>query len=257
MRLICVAALMMFADAATANVFKCVSHDGSRITYTDVPCNVPVVARPTPLVSERNKEPVQTLKPNKPIAETPVVPIQTSNGIAALIEKFSNQLSLFWEKISAPRNHSEKMGHPIPPRMPPRSIAPDQDFPKSGSVIDYQKQSGDSAKFTVNSDQNGTENCVVKLDTWVGEQPVIEMFVRARERAETQLVKLGEYRVKIACGKHWYGREQMFGRETRVSVGQSPLRFWREGNTLNGSVLTLTKVIEGNFKTNDSYFNRF
>jgi len=256
-RLTCIAALMMFADAATANVFKCVSQDGSRTTYTDAPCNVPVVAIPTPLINEANKEPVQAPAPNKVIAEAPVSPAKTDNGITALVEYFSSQLSLLWKKISAPHNPREDTRQPIPPITSPRPAVPDQNFPENGSIIDYQKHVGDTAKFTVNSAQGRTENCVVKLETWSEQQPVIELFVRAGERAETQVVNLGDYRVKIACGRYWYGREQMFGRETSVSFGEKPVKFWRSGNQLYGFELTLTKRIGGNFKTNDSFFNEF
>jgi hypothetical protein len=256
-RLTCVAALMMFANAATANVFKCVSQDGSRTTYTDAPCKVPVVVIPTSLINEANKEPVQAPAPNKAIAAAPVFPAKTDNGITALVEYFSSQLSLLWKKISAPHNPREDTRQTIPPITSPRPTVPDQNFPENGSIIDYQKYVGDTAKFTVSSAQGRTENCVVKLETWSEQQPVIELFVRAGERAETEVVNLGDYRVKIACGRYWYGREQMFGRETSVSIGERPLKFWREGNKINGAVLTLTKSVGGNFKTNDSFFNKF
>lgn len=139
----------------------------------------------------------------------------------------------------------------------PRIGAAEQQFPESSSTIQYQQITSPGAKLTVLSEQGKAENCVIKLETWDSGIPVIELFVRAGERGETQLVPLGGYRTKIVCGERWYGRNEMFGKGSRVSIGTTPLQFWQSGNTINGQTLTLTKRIDGNFKTNDSYYNQF
>lgn len=130
-------------------------------------------------------------------------------------------------------------------------------FPESGSTIQYQKITSPTGKLIVLSEPGKSENCVVKLETWDSGIPVIELFVRAGERGETQLVPLGKYRVKMACGEKWYGRSELFGRGNRVSIGATPLQFWQSGNTINGQTLTLTKRIDGNFRLTDSYYEQF
>jgi hypothetical protein len=152
---------------------------------------------------------------------------------------------------------NEKANLHFPAIQQPRPSTPAQQFPESGATIQYQQNSTPLANLTVISEQGRTENCVVKLDTWANGIPVIEIFVRAGERGETQQVPLGEYRVKIACGENWYGRENMFGRSSRISTGTAPLQFWQTGNTINGQILTLNKRIDGNFRTIDSYQERF
>jgi hypothetical protein len=179
-------------------------------------------------------------------------------GIVVLVWLFGGEISRFLKSISLPHQQNEAANLNIPPIIPPHSDTPEQQFPESGSIIQYQQRpNGTTAKFIVVSAQGRTENCVVKLETWAEGLPVIEIFVRAGEQAETQTVPLGDYRAKIACGKRWYGRSDMFGVGTVISIGETPLKFWRAGNTTNGQILTLTKEINGNFKTRDAYLSKF
>lgn len=145
----------------------------------------------------------------------------------------------------------------LPAITPQLSVMPGLQFPENGSTILYQKITSPSAKLTVLSEKGKTENCVVKLETWDSGIPVIELFVRAGEQGETQLVPLGKYRVKMVCGERWYGKNEMFGGSSRISIGVTPLQFWQSGNTVYGQTLTLTKRIDGNFKLTDSYYNQF
>ena len=178
-------------------------------------------------------------------------------GVVSLVWFLGGEISRFWKSLSWPRPQSEKVVIDTHRIIPPRPFAPEQQFPESGSIIQYQQPSGATAKFTVISTQDKTDHCLVKLETWRDGLPAIEIFVRTGERAETQAVPLGDYRAKIACGKHWYGRGDMFGSGTVVSIGEVPLKFWRSGNTSNGNILTLSNEISGNFKTHDAYLNKF
>lgn len=178
-------------------------------------------------------------------------------GIIALVWLFGGEISRYWKSISFSHQQNAKTAVSIPEIISPRPSGPELPFPESGSIILYQKPTGETAKFTVLSAQNKAEHCLVKLETWNNNTPIIELFVKMGEQAETQAVPLGDYRVKIACGKHWYGRDEMFGRETAISIGETPLKFWKSGNTVNGNFMKLTKEINGNFKTRDSYYNTF
>lgn len=178
-------------------------------------------------------------------------------SLFAVVWFFGEDITSFLKSVNWTQPQSAKTAPYTPPVIPPHPSVPEQQFPESGSIIQYQQVSDVAARFEVISDQGRTDNCVVKLETWDSGLPVIEIFVKAGEHAETHLIPLGEYRVKYACGTRWYGRSDMFGNGTVVSVGVTSLKFAQQGSTISGNVLTLTKVINGNFKTNDSYFNKF
>lgn len=178
-------------------------------------------------------------------------------GIIALIWFFGGEISRYWKSFSFSHQQNTKVAINFPEIISPRPSVPELPFPESGSIIQYQKTTGKTAKFTVISAQNKAEHCLVKLEKWSDSDPLIELFVRVGEQAETQAVPLGDYRVKIACGKHWYGRDEMFGRETTISIGETPLKFWQTGNKINGNILTLTEKINGNFRIRDTYYNKF
>lgn len=177
--------------------------------------------------------------------------------VLAMAIYFRGEVVDFFRQASGASHQTDNAELATPTQSTARTNPQEQPFPVSGSIIRYQKNSTATAKFTVISGAGKQEHCVVKLDTWKDGVPTFEIFVKAGERAETQLVPLGEYRVKYACGTHWYGRLDMFGKGTVVSVGTTPLKFTQQGNTTSGHELTLTKVFNGNFRTNDSYFNKF
>ncbi len=174
-----------------------------------------------------------------------------------LIWFFGETFANYWKTISWSETKNKVVAFEIPRVIPPQPVMPELQFPESGSIIQYQQPSGTTAKFAVVSDQNEINNCVVKLETWDEGMPAIELFVRAGEQAETQLAPLGNYRAKIACGKQWYGRNELFGRTTQISIGETPVKLWQSGNTIYGFTLTLAQKIGGNFKTNNSRFNKF
>ncbi|MDD4912023.1 MAG: hypothetical protein PHP57_06970 [Sideroxydans sp.] len=180
-----------------------------------------------------------------------------SVAMIALAIYFRGEIFHFIKQLSSANQPEETVVQTSPAQSVDRISSEELPFPSSGSIIRYQESSEDTAKFTVTSDQGKDANCVVKLETWQGGNPVLEIFVKAGDTAETQLVPLGEYRVKFACGKHWYGKIERFGRGTPISTGLTPLVFSQVGKTINGNVLTLTKTFNGNFRTNDSYFNKF
>lgn len=178
-------------------------------------------------------------------------------GAVALVWIFGGTIANYWKTFSWKETRQQE--HPVisPRIIPPRPSTPELQFPESGSIIQYQQPTRTTAKFTVMSAQDKTDNCVVKLETWEGGIPTIELFVKVGEQAETRVVPLGNYRVKYACGKQWYGRSELFGKNTQISIGVQPLQFWKSGNTTYGNTLTLTQRIDGNFRTTESRFNKF
>lgn len=177
--------------------------------------------------------------------------------VALLIWIFNEAIGNYWKSLSWSQLQNKKTPITTPQIIPPNSIMPELQFPESGSTIQYQHATGTTANFTVISGEGKTENCIVKLETWNEGLPIVELFIRAGEKAETSTIPLNSYRIKYACGNQWYGRSEMFGRGTQISIGIQPLQFWQSGNTIHGNILTLTKKVNGNFKTNDSYLNKF
>jgi hypothetical protein len=129
-------------------------------------------------------------------------------------------------------------------------------FSISGTTSLYLQNSDPEAKFDVISEQGKSDNCLVKLEDWNSGIPIIEIYVRANEQAESK-VPLGEFRVSIACGENWYGRNDMFGKTTRITVGLKSLKFWQAENKINGNILTLNKTLAGNFRTSETYSGKF
>lgn len=117
------------------------------------------------------------------------------------------------------------------------AAVPVMQFPVSGTTSLYQQNSDPEAKFIMIAEHGKSDNCLVKLEDWNSGIPIIEIYVRANEQAET-IVPMGEFRVRIACGENWYGRNEMFGKRTRITVGLKSLKFWQAENKTNGNVLT-------------------
>lgn len=130
-------------------------------------------------------------------------------------------------------------------------------FPESSSIIQHVKSTEQTASFTVITENSKDKNCLIKLETWNEKIPTLEIFVRAGERAETRLMPLGEYRAKIACGKEWIDKKNLFGPRTTISVGITPLKFWKDKGKITGQILTLSKEINGNFRTEKKYYTDY
>jgi len=88
----------------------------------------------------------------------------------------------------------------------------------------------------------------VKLVDASTSAPAITMFVRGGTNAEVK-VPLGNYVVKYASGKTWYGTTYLFGPDTAYGKADQTMRFWVEGNIVHGHSMTLYKVRNGNLRT--------
>ena len=88
---------------------------------------------------------------------------------------------------------------------------------------------------------------MIKLTVWDTNDPVLTMFVRAGETAEVK-VPFGNYRIKLASGRTWYGERIRFGPDTQYSQVDSVSEFKVEGDMLVGHVLMLSKVKDGNLR---------
>lgn len=88
--------------------------------------------------------------------------------------------------------------------------------PANGATRIYSNQllGRDDPGFTFDN-SNAPDHCFVKFeDVWTG-KTAAEFFIRAGMTLETKMIG-GNFRVKIAMGYKWYGREKLFGVNTRA-----------------------------------------
>lgn len=88
----------------------------------------------------------------------------------------------------------------------------------------------------------------VKLTDWETDAPVLTIFVRAGQTAETT-VPLGSYRLKYATGETWLGPDKLFGEETIYSQADNRFDFERQGNEVSGYTVELILQTGGNLST--------
>lgn len=88
----------------------------------------------------------------------------------------------------------------------------------------------------------------VKLSDWATGAPVLTIFVRAGQTAETD-VPLGSYRLKYAAGETWLGVDKLFGEATIYSQADKRFDFAREGNQVSGYTVELILQTGGNLST--------
>lgn len=62
-------------------------------------------------------------------------------------------------------------------------------------------------------------------------------------------VPVGVYKLYYACGKSWYGLDQLFGEETLYSTSDELLEFYTDYSTAYGHSLELWSQYDGNFET--------
>lgn len=92
------------------------------------------------------------------------------------------------------------------------------------------------------------QHCMLHLADWRSKAPVMAVFVRNGETAET-LIPAGQYRGTIACGSAWYG-DQQFGPRVVMDEIETPLVFLRsESGQIKGLQIELSRRIGGNLRT--------
>jgi hypothetical protein len=139
---------------------------------------------------------------------------------------------------------------PAPVYTPPAPVPvqpsyPEYAIPNNGMTAVYSSEP-QIARFKVSAPE-GTHYWVKLVDA-VTMAPVIAMFVRSGSTAEVK-VPLGTYVLKFASGNKWYGTTYHFGPDTAYGKADRTMRFWVEGNVINGHSVTLYKVQNGNLRT--------
>jgi len=84
----------------------------------------------------------------------------------------------------------------------------------------------------------------VKLVDLASGAAVLTAFVRGGEAFETE-VPLGDFELRYASGEVWYGEQHLFGAQTSYAKADDTLRFYIEGNVINGNAIELIPSIGG------------
>jgi len=95
------------------------------------------------------------------------------------------------------------------PRRPTWNLPPEQSLPDNGhGVFAFDQSTTDSRLRIV--PRGGQGHVVLKAEGAGDANLVCWIFIRQGESAEIPIPS-GSYRLKLACGKSWYGEEHLFG----------------------------------------------
>lgn len=94
-------------------------------------------------------------------------------------------------------------------RRPVWNLPPEQSLPDNGyGVFAFEPSTADSRLSIVPRGEQG--HVVLKVEGADDARLVCWIFIRQGQSAETPIPS-GTYRLKLACGKSWYGEEHLFG----------------------------------------------
>lgn len=122
-------------------------------------------------------------------------------------------------------------------------------LPPSGPLdIRYAEAPGKPlAPLKLTGSRHG-EHCLLRLSKWQTGTPVLAIFIRSGESAETQ-IPIGQYRATVACGTAWHGT-QLLGRGADVDEFELPIVFSQsQSGQTHGVQIDLTKRVGGNLRT--------
>lgn len=130
---------------------------------------------------------------------------------------------------------------------------PEQTLPYSGTIS--TGYSNGVAPFTIRTKTDGV-HFYVKLTMASSGQVVGIYFIRAGESVDLQ-VPLGNYELKYASGKNWYGENFLFGPNTGYHKADTQFNFYDDGSSISGYTVELFQQANGNLHTSGISPNQF
>lgn len=121
-------------------------------------------------------------------------------------------------------------------------------LPKNGQILYYDKKLDYVAPLTISTE--GTDSYFVKLVSTKTWEPVLWFFVRAGQSVDID-VPLGRYELRYACGKEWYGLENLFGEDTAYYKADEFFRFKVSGTGYSGWTVELYAQRDGNLSVDE------
>lgn len=126
-----------------------------------------------------------------------------------------------------------------------RPSYPEVTRPYSGTVQTFTSASR-IAPLTIQT-QSGIDYLLKLEDAYTGNQ-VLSVFISGG-RTESIDVPLGNFRIKYATGRNWYGYKYLFGPDTGYNKANTTFEFKNTGYQITGYTLTLYSVSNGNLST--------
>lgn len=127
-------------------------------------------------------------------------------------------------------------------------------LPKTGDIFISPPASKYMAPFSVSTSGDG--HTFIKLTDVKTQNTVLEMFIRTGEIIETK-IPLGTYVLHYANGYEWYGRKDLFGKDTQTSEADTLFTFEKQGHDLIGNTVELILQRDGNLPTHQIPLENF
>jgi hypothetical protein len=144
-------------------------------------------------------------------------------------------------QISNSQYSSSAPAQPTPPAFNEQ----EQSLPYSGTIS--AGYTNGVAPFTIRTRNDGV-HFYVKMTDASSSQVVGVYFIRSDESVNLQ-VPLGNYELKYATGKKWYGGNYLFGPDTSYSKADTQFNFYNDGNQISGYTVELFQQVNGNLHT--------
>lgn len=162
-------------------------------------------------------------------------------GISVLFEFFSKNSSDYYDnrpstiKTTSPQTKST-FSQPVLP------------LPQTGDTT--ASFNNGAAPLSIKTSPNGGYNYFVKIVNTTNNRELGGYFIRSGEVLETK-VPVGNYEIRYASGKQWYGTGYLFGPETRYSKAESIFTFNFDGYQYSGYTIELIMQNNGNLRTSE------
>ena len=121
-----------------------------------------------------------------------------------------------------------------------------QNLPVTGLYRDYSNTVR-IAPLTIRT-SNGGQNYFVKLVDYLSEETSMTYFIRSGQSINID-VPIGEYEIRYATGKVWYGESILFGNQTQYSKADRVFSFSRTTDGVSGYTIELISQPSGNLRT--------
>ena len=119
---------------------------------------------------------------------------------------------------------------------------PEKKLPENGNIQTFTS-TNKIARFIIKS--SGDSHYLIKIVESLSKKTVMTIFVHKNSDI-TVYVPLGDYEIKFASGKKWFGYEYLFGDETSYGKFDKNFHFYQLGQQIKGYSITLYEVHDGN-----------
>lgn len=204
----------------------------------------------------RENQRIESLIPTPPTYQEALMAVPPLQAVAVLApgtvakdrSRKRSRRELAKERV-APQTES-KVVNQLPQDAQDKAVV----VPRTGD-LQPRRRSNAIAPFNIQTKSGA--NYLIKLVNVTNSKDQMWIFLRGGETYSTK-VPVGNYALRVAAGNRWYGREELFGPDTRffrlrgkrgAAVDESPiLAFKKERNRIVGKSLNFEGSVEGNME---------